>query len=85
MAPKDNDMPGAIGNDTTCTISGFTAFSCLMASSVFNVSLAICYLLIVKYEYSDERLCKLESYFLTIPILVSLSQACHMVCTIRTV
>ena len=75
MAPKDSGIPGAIGNDITCAISGFTSRSCLIASSFFNVSLALCYLLIVKYEYSDERLCKLEPYFLIIPILLSLVQS----------
>ena len=36
---------------------------------MYNVSLALCYLIIVRYEYSDERLRVLEPYFLYLPVI----------------
>ena len=73
MAPKGTPgAPRAIGNTSTCTISGFFIKSTFHMSSAYNVSLALCYLLIVKYGYSDERLRKTESFFLWMPIAWSL-------------
>ena len=71
-APRDSGIPGAIGNNATCSISGFISETCFYASASYNVTLAFCYLLIVNFEYSDDRLRRLEPYFLSIPIVYSL-------------
>ena len=72
MAPRDTGAPGAVGNVASCTLQGFLSYTPGFASSLFNVSLALCYLLMVRYEFSDERLRNLEKYFLYLPIGLSL-------------
>ena len=76
MVPKDTsigiDVPGAMGNQLTCEVQGFVAQVTGSGSGLYNLSLALCYLLMVRYEYSDERLRMLESYFLYLPIISSL-------------
>ena len=70
--PKDIGLLGAVGNETTCDIQGFLAYWSGGASGLYNVSLAICYLLIVQYDFSDDRLKRLEPYFLYPPMLIFL-------------
>ena len=65
-------IPGAAGNQWTCDVQGFVVFAAAVASGLYSVSLALCYLLIVRYEYSDDALRTLEPYFLYIPPLISL-------------
>jgi hypothetical protein len=74
MVPKGIGIgvSGAVGNQLTCDVQGFLTFVTGAASALYNVSLALCYLLTVRYEYSDERLRVLEPYFLYLPIIVCL-------------
>ena len=72
MVPKGIGVPGAVGSQLTCEVQGFVANITGMASGSYNCSLALCHLLMVRYEYSDERLRKLEPYFLYLPIIYSL-------------
>lgn len=76
MAPQDIGVPGAAGNTMTCTLQGFIASVSVVASAYFNLSLALCYLLMVRFEYSDETLRNLEPYFLSLPLIVSLLPSC---------
>ena len=69
MVPKEIGIPGAMGNQLTCDVQGFLVYVTVVASGLYNCSLALCYLLIVRYEYSDERLRVLEPYFLYMPII----------------
>ena len=71
LVPKDSGIPGAVGNQLTCDIQGFLAFSSGFGSGMYNVCLAICYLLMIRYDYSDEQLRKFEPYFLCVPITIS--------------
>jgi hypothetical protein len=50
------------GNTATCTIQGFLYQFGFVASPLFNMSLAIFYLLIVKYNYNEKRLSHLEKW-----------------------
>ena len=75
MVPKGIGVPGAAGNHFTCDVQGFVAYATGAASGMYNVSLALCYLLMVRYEYSDEQLRALEPYFLRIPLFLSLLMA----------
>ena len=68
MIPSDA-LPGALGNQITCNIQGFIYMSSGGASSSYNVSLAINYLLLVKYGWSDERLKKAEPFLHLYPLL----------------
>jgi hypothetical protein len=72
MVPKDTGVPGAAGNQISCDVQGFVAYVGGAASGLYNVSLAICYLLMVRYRYTDEQLRKLEPYFLYPPIIMCL-------------
>ena len=72
MGPKEVGAPGSIGNTTTCTIQGFMILSTVTSSAYYNVTLALCYLLMVRFEFSDDRLRKLEPYFLFVPICMGL-------------
>ena len=71
MVPSSIDVPGAAGNNTTCTIQGLMILLFAAASVFYNVELAIFYLLIVRYDYSDDSLRKLEPWFLVMPLLLS--------------
>jgi hypothetical protein len=75
MVPKGIGVPGAVGNQLSCDVQGFLAYVSGAASEMLNVSLALCYLLMVRYEYDDERLHKLEPYFLYVPLSASLIMA----------
>jgi hypothetical protein len=75
MVPEWTGVPGAMGNQLTCDIQGFFAYASGLASGMFNVSLALCYLLMVRHKYSDERLHGLEPYFLYTPLVLSIMLA----------
>jgi len=62
---------GSMGNITTCTIQGFFAQVAIIGSVSFNVSLSICYVLIVTYGWNSTRLMKMQHAFLTAPVLLS--------------
>ena len=72
MVPKDIGVPGARGNQLSCTIQGLVINVFGPASGLYNVTLAIFYLLLVRFDYSDEKLRKLEPFFLYIPFVLSL-------------
>ena len=63
MIPADS-IPGALGNQVTCDIQGFIYMAGSSASSGFNVSLAAVYLLIVKFNFSEDKLKKIEPILL---------------------
>ena len=73
MVPKEIGVLGAAGNQLSCNVQGCVAYASGATSGMLKVSLALCYLLMVRYEYSDDRLHKLEPYFLCIPLFTSLS------------
>jgi hypothetical protein len=53
---------GNVGNIATCNFQGFLIQFGLMASPLFNISLAFFFLLMVRYNWSDNRLRKLEPW-----------------------
>jgi hypothetical protein len=53
---------GDAENITTCNIQGFLVQFGLMASPLFNISLGFFFFLIVRYNWSDDRLRKLEPW-----------------------
>ena len=68
MIPVDS-FPGALGNQTTCNVQGFIYIAGYGASSAYNASLAIVYLLIVRFEFPDERLKRVEPFLHVYPFL----------------
>ena len=65
-------IPGAGGNQWTCDLQGFVAYATGVSSGLYNVSLALCYLLMIRYQYSDDALRMLEPNFLYLPPFISL-------------
>ena len=58
----NNNTLWAVGTTTTCTIQGFfTQF--VIASSFYNASLSIFYLLVIRYGWKDDRIRRLEPLF----------------------
>ena len=64
---NNNNTLWAVGTTTTCTIQGFfTQFG--IASSFYNASLSIFYLLVIRYGWKDDRIRRLEPLFHCLPI-----------------
>jgi hypothetical protein len=74
--PASDELFGAKGNEKTCTAQGFFIQIGTIACFL-NVSLALYYLLTIKYGWTEERLKrKRAGYFLFIPpIAVGLAYA----------
>ena len=68
LVPKETGIPEAMGNELTCTIQGFFSFVVATTSPCLNVSLAICYTLMLHNQFSEDRLQKFDHYFLLLPM-----------------
>lgn len=72
--PAETGILGASGNTTSCTIQGFfTQFG--VASSFYNASLSIFYLLVIRCGWKEDRIVKIEPWLHAIPIVWALSTA----------
>lgn len=66
--PEGTGIKWASGNTGTCTTQGFfTQFG--IASSFYNASLSIFYLLVIRYGWKEEAILKLEPWLHTMPLL----------------
>ena len=63
---------GSSGNQGTCTAQGFLIIFSGLCSALYNMTLALTYLLQVRYEWSKEKLRRYQPFFIFIPIFVSL-------------
>jgi hypothetical protein len=66
----------AYGNDATCDAQGFLGNIGIIGVPLYNCSLATFYLLVLKYEWTDGRMRRIEKWFHIIPWLISLSFSC---------
>jgi hypothetical protein len=66
--PEDSGGIYAIGNRTTCTIQGFMTHNSVVPS-FFSVSLAIYYTLVIRYDWSEVQVRKVEPFMTSIPIM----------------
>ena len=66
---------GSSGNKGTCTDQGFLIVFSISCGAPYNMTLALTYLLPVRYEWSEEKLRRYQPFFIFIPIFVSLVQA----------
>lgn len=65
-----NDKTPGLGNDISCSIGGFILVTVQFATILYNDSLALYYLLIIKFNCSERRLKFLEKWFFhSIPIV----------------
>ncbi|GAX15407.1 hypothetical protein FisN_8Lh297 [Fistulifera solaris] len=66
--PKSSGLLWAIGNDTSCNVQGFfTQFG--IASSFYNASLSVYYVLVIRYGWKEHQLRKVEPLLHTFPLL----------------
>ena len=66
---------GSSGNQGTCTAQGFLFAFFIGCGAYYNMTLALTYLLQVRYEWSEEKLRRHQPFFIFIPIFVSLVQS----------
>ena len=75
MAPKEMNylLPYAQGNTTTCTAQGFLLTAGVIAAALYNCSICLYYLSIIRYNKKDEYIRnKLEPWFHGISIIIPL-------------
>ena len=73
--PREIPLPwGNYGNRTTCTIQGSMIFSGNIGSNMYNLSLALFYMLTIVIGVRDETMKgKIEPFFHTVPLLYIIS------------
>jgi len=65
--PWGGDMPWAIGTYQSCVVQGaICQFN--SASGFYNTMLALCYLLMIVYEWDEARIAKIEPYLHFFPL-----------------
>ena len=74
--PRDNtgDTPLATGNQASCNYQGFM-LQLAISAPLYNCSLALYYLLVIKYSWTNERLLQIERYVHAFIITFGLSTA----------
>lgn len=72
--PSETGIKGASGTTATCSVQGFfTQFG--IASSFYNASLSIFYLLVIRYGWREDQIRRIEPLLHAVPILWGLSTA----------
>jgi hypothetical protein len=72
--PKETGIIWASGNTQTCTLQGFfTQFG--VASSFYNASLSVYYLLVIRYGWKEASIHKIEPFLHAFPISWGLGTA----------
>jgi hypothetical protein len=61
---------GASGTTQTCTAQGFFGHGSFLSSALYNGSLAIFYVLTIRYGWSEHQVKKVEKYFHAVPLLI---------------
>ena len=72
--PKEENALWAVGNTTSCTVQGFFTQAGI-SSSFYNASLSIYYLLVVRFNYKEHQLHRIEYALHSVPILWALGTA----------
>jgi hypothetical protein len=65
--PKSSTVLWAVGNDATCTLQGFLSHL-VIASSFYNASLTLYYLLTIRYGWKQDRIRKIEPLLHAVPL-----------------
>eukprot|EP00934_Nitzschia_sp_Nitz4_P007775 Nitzschia sp. Nitz4//scaffold55_size114948//6166//7777//NITZ4_003880-RA/size114948-exonerate_est2genome-gene-0.139-mRNA-1//-1//CDS//3329554467//7765//frame0 len=61
LLPRDSGMPMAVGNQATCNFQGFL-LQLAIGAPLYNCSLALYYLLVIRYNWTNQQLAKIEIY-----------------------
>lgn len=72
--PSDSGLVYAVGNQTTCITQGFF-IQCSIAAPLLNGSLAVYYLLVLKYEWKEKHIKKYERLMYSLPLIWALGTA----------
>ena len=67
------------GNQGTCKAQGFLILFSASCAGLYNMTLALTYLLQVRYEWSEEKLRSYHPFFVFIPIFFSLVLATSLI------
>lgn len=59
-APQSSSLWGAWGNTATCEVQGFLTQFCFAILVPLDMFVSVCYLLMVRYNWSEMQLCKIE-------------------------
>ena len=70
-----NNFPGASGNVTTCTIQGFIVQVGIIGSMLFTCWLSLGFLLMVKYNWREQSLEKLQRILVSFTLLLAFGSA----------
>ena len=71
MVPENNEFGiQSNGNYTTCAIQGFFYVCCGIMSSCYNATLAILFVLMVEYRWTEAKFRQFRTFFLYLPLLV---------------
>ena len=74
LMPRGVDAPGTVGTQLTCTLQGFLSFSALYMSINYNMTLALCYVLMIVFGYDEDVLNPwYQSFLVLTPMVVGLS------------
>jgi len=82
--PLPNDyssFPWAIGNMQSCVAAAFIGAVGYICSPMYNCSLALFYLLQLKYNWSDRKMKKAEKWFHIVPCSFALLYSISALCT----
>jgi len=79
--PKETNIYGAAGNQSTCIAQGFFTVFAAPAVIFYNSMLCICFMASVRYNVSDELIAKREPFMHAICLLIPLAQGIIAVST----
>jgi hypothetical protein len=74
IPPWSTDYYYAIGNQATCSLQGFVV-QMSIGGVLYNASLALYYVLVIKLQWQNHQIKKLEPYMHAFPILFGLGTA----------
>ena len=63
-------MYGSSGNQGTCTVQGFLTIFSVFCVALYKMTLALIYLLQVRYEWSEENLIRYQPFFISFLFLL---------------
>ena len=66
---------GAVGTTETCTAQGFFGQAAYLCTPLFNGVLAFYYLLVIRYQWREDQLKRIEPYLLAGPPLIAVGVA----------
>ena len=72
-------MKGSIGNEVTCSIQGCLFVIGMIGVNLYNLSLSVYFLLVIKYDINEERIKKyVEPFLHAIPIACAISVSTYL-------